>query len=119
MPALFLRIASRKAKPERGQAMKGNKVWKAVGRAYDNTEAALWALAITSMIYFLAFVMPQLPQIREAIARTRIEEIAAENAIYCEKLGNEVGTQAYSHCLLTLGDFRVKVEQRIDRENDL
>jgi hypothetical protein len=99
--------------------MKGNKFWKAVGRAYDNIEAALWALTVTSVIFFLAFVVPHLPEIREKIARTRMEEIAAENAIYCEKLGNEVGTRAYRHCLLTLGDFRVKVEQRIDRENDL
>ena len=98
--------------------MKANRVWNVVARAYYNAEIALWALLITSVI-FLAFQLPRLPAIIAGIAATRATEIAAENADYCERLGTKTGTRAYSECLLTLGDFRLKVERRIDEENEL
>jgi hypothetical protein len=64
------------------------------------------------------FVAPKIPEIRANIANIRAEKIAAENSNYCEKLGMKAGTRAHSRCLLTLGDFRLKVEQRIEEEND-
>jgi hypothetical protein len=98
--------------------MRAKKIWRLIGRIYDDIESALWALLITSVIFFIVFVVPKIPEISANIANIRAEEIAVENANYCEKLGMKAGTQAYSRCLLTLGDFRLKVEQRIGEEND-
>jgi hypothetical protein len=96
--------------------MKADKIWNTVARVPENVETALWALLVTSVLFFIAFVMPRLPEIRAEIARTRAQEIAAENAKYCQELGMKAGTRMYSQCLLTLGDFRLKVEQRISNE---
>jgi hypothetical protein len=98
--------------------MKADKLWYIVVRVYEDVETGLWALLITSVIFFIAFVVPRLPEIRAGIARTRAQEIAAENAKYCQELGMKAGTRMYSQCLLTLGDFRLKVEQRIEKENE-
>jgi hypothetical protein len=100
-----------------GEAMEADRIWNVVARVYYNAEVALWALLITSVI-FLAFQLPRLSAISAAIAATRAAEVAAENAGYCERLGMKAATQPYSDCLLTIGDFRRKVEQRIDAEND-
>jgi hypothetical protein len=100
-----------------GEAMEADRIWDVVARVYYNAEVALWALLITSVI-FLAFQLPRLSAISAAIAATRAAEVAAENAGYCERLGMKAATQPYSDCLLTIGDFRRKVEQRIDAEND-
>lgn len=98
--------------------MRTNKIWRLIGRIYDEVESALWALIIVSIIFFIVFVAPKIPEIRANIANARAEEIAAENAKYCEKLQMKAGTRSYRRCLLTLGEFRMKVEQRIDEEND-
>ena len=97
--------------------METHRIWDVVARVYYNAEVALWALLITSVI-FLAFQLPRLPAISAAIAAARAAEVAAENAGYCRKLGMRAGTQPYIDCLLIIGDFRLKVEQRIDAEND-
>lgn len=47
-----------------------------------------------------------------------MQQIADETALYCEKLNRTPGTQAYSDCLLVLGDFRLRVEQRVYSERD-
>jgi hypothetical protein len=92
-------------------------IWDLVARVYYNTEIALWALLITSVIWFLAFQLPRLPALNAAIAATRAAEVAAENIGYCEKLGMKAGTRTYGDCLLIIENFRLKVEQRIDAEN--
>ena len=97
--------------------MKSNKPWEAVSRVSDNAEVALWALLLTSVIFFFAFVVPKLPEISAQNVRIRAEEIATENAYYCEKLGMKAGTQKHSQCLLDLGEFRLKVEKRITDES--
>jgi hypothetical protein len=97
--------------------LRSNKVRELIGHVYDNVHAALWATLLAVVIYLGIFVMPMLPSIREQYQRARAQEIAAENALYCNKLNVKVGTQAYNECLLVLGDFRLKVEQRISSEN--
>jgi hypothetical protein len=98
--------------------MKPNKVWETIGRVYDNVHAALWATLLAAVIYFAIFVLPMVPSMREQYQRVRAQEIAEENALYCKKLNMKVGTAAYNECLLILGDFRVKVEQRIYNESE-
>ena len=87
--------------------------WEKIGRHYDNVEVALWATLLAFVIYFIGFINPKMPEIRAQNERVRVQEIAAENALYCEKLGMKVGTERHNQCLLDLGEFRLKVEQRI------
>jgi hypothetical protein len=91
------------------------KTWQTV---YHNVESALWALLLSSVIYFFAFVAAKLPEMGARAERTRAQEVAAENAYYCERMGMGTGTQKYSQCLLDLGEFRLKVEKRITDESD-
>lgn len=87
--------------------MKSNRILELISHVYDNAHAALWATLLTFVIYLGIFVIPMLPSIREQYQRVRAQE-----------LNMKVGTQAYNECLLVLGDFRLKVEQRISSEND-
>ena len=98
--------------------MKSSKIWETGGRVYDNVEIALWATFLAFVIYFIAFIIPKLPEIRAQTERVRIQEIAAENAFYCEKLGMKVGSDKHEQCLLDLGEFRLKVEKRIYDESE-
>ena len=86
----------------RGPAMNSDKIWESVSRIYDDVEIALWALLLSGTIFFFAFTVPKLPQIWARAETIRSQEIAAENARYCEKLGMTAATQKYEQCLLTL-----------------
>jgi hypothetical protein len=99
-------------------AMKSLKISKIVGRIYDNVEIALWAMLLAFVMYFVAFIVPNVPEIQARGERIRAEEIAAENALFCEKLGTIRGTEKYNQCLLDVGAFRLKVEKRINDENE-
>jgi hypothetical protein len=99
-------------------AMKANKVLDLIHRVYDNVEMALWSILLTTVIFFIVFVVPILPAIRAQHLRVRTKEIAEENALYCEKLNMKAGTPAYTDCLFVLGDFRLKVERHIYEEID-
>lgn len=98
--------------------MKLDRILELLGHAYDNVALALYAIGFACLIYLGVFVIPRIPSLREQYLRVRAREIADENALYCNKLNMKVGTQAFNECLLVLGDFRLKVEQRISSEND-
>jgi hypothetical protein len=99
--------------------MKSLKNREIVGRIYDNVEIALWAMLLAFVIYFIAFVIPKVPEIQARAERIRAEEIAAENSSVCEKLGIKRRIDKYNQCLLDVGAFRLKVEKRINDENEL
>lgn len=98
--------------------MKSNKVLKSLSHLYDTVEMALFSLGIALLIFLAVFVIPMVPAHQREYQRVRAQEIANENELYCEKLNMKVGSPAYTECLLVLGDFRVKVEQRIYRESE-
>ena len=98
--------------------MKSNKILELLSHTYDNVAIALWAIGFASIIYLGVFVIPRIPSLREQYQRVRAREIADENALYCKKLNMKVGTPAFNECLLVMGDFRLKVGQRIYNENE-
>jgi hypothetical protein len=98
--------------------MRQNNIWKWVSRAYDQAEIALWSLGLSAIICFAAFAVPQLPEIWARAERIRAQEIAAEHAYFCEKIGTKADSRKYSQCLLALGKFRLAVEKRIAAEED-
>jgi len=93
-----------------------SKLWEIASRIYDNIEIAMWSTLFAFVIYFITLVLPGLPEIQAQIARTRAEEIRAENASLCEKLGIKTGTDKYNRCLLDVGEFRFNVEKRLSDE---
>ena len=99
--------------------MKSSKARELVSRIYDNVEIALYAMAFAFVIYFVAFILPKVPEMQAQWQRIRAEEIAAENASLCLKLDTKRGTEKYNQCLLDVGAFRMKVEKRIAEENEL
>jgi hypothetical protein len=92
-------------------------LWEKVGRLYDYVEAALWATLLAFVLYFTVFIIPKLPEIRSRNERVRVQEIAAENELYCAKLGMKLGTENHNRCLLDLGEFRMNVEKRMRDES--
>ena len=81
-------------------------------RIHHNVEVALTATLFAFVIFFSIFSLPRMPEIQAQYARIRVSEINAENASLCEKLNIKHGTDKYNQCLLFVGEFRAKVEQR-------
>jgi hypothetical protein len=90
--------------------------WRLLIRLYDEVEAALWALLVTSVIFIGAFVVPRLPDIWANIPEARTKEIAADVRHYCKALRIKIGMDDYSRCVLLLGEFRQKIEERVEEE---
>src|SRR5262249_59621754 len=88
------------------------KIWEIAGRIHRNLETALWAALFAFVIYLTIFVLPKMPEIQAEYARVRATEVSAENAWLCEKLSIKRGSDGYNQCLLDVGQFRWKVEQR-------
>ncbi|MGB6350973.1 MAG: hypothetical protein WBG10_13195 [Pseudolabrys sp.] len=99
--------------PIKGPAMKSFRVWQIVERAYDDVKIALYAALFAFVVYFAAFIIPNLPAIGAQNQIIRVKEIAMENASICEKLGMNFGNEKYNQCLLDVAAFRLKVETRI------
>ena len=87
------------------------KVREIARRIHHNVETACWAALFAFVVYFTIFVLP----IEFQSQRVRVEaiEIAAENALLCEKLHIKRGSNDYNQCLLDVGVFRWKVGKRI------
>ena len=93
--------------------MKTFRVRKIVERAYDNVKIALCAALFAFVMYFIAFIIPNLRMISAQNQIIRLKEITSENASICEKLGMKLGTEKYNQCLLDVGAYRLKVETHI------
>jgi hypothetical protein len=92
--------------------MKASKTREIVGRVYDHVEIALWAILFAFVIYFIVFTMPNVSETQAQRERIRVQENAAEDAAFCEKLDIKLGTTRYDQCLLDIGQFRFNVEKR-------
>jgi hypothetical protein len=57
--------------------------------------------------------MPHVSETQAQRQIIRVQEIAAENEAFCEKLDIKRGTNKYSQCLLDIGQFRLKAEKRV------
>ncbi len=96
--------------------MKSNDSLALARSIYDNVHLALWAILVAFVLYFLAFIAPNLPEAAAQAERFRIQEIAAEHDQYCAKWQMGAGTKMHNQCILDLQEFRAKVEKRIADE---
>ena len=92
---------------------KRSRLWTITQRIYDEVETGLWASLVAFVIFFCAFVVPDMPKNIENAQRNQEREIAEENAHYCEKWGKDRGTQGHMSCLLDLQELRNSVQKRI------
>ena len=79
---------------------------------YDTVHLALWAMLVALVVFFLAFVVPRLPEAAARAERLRIEEITQENEAYCAKWQMGLGTKMHDQCTFDLQELRAKVEKR-------
>jgi len=82
-------------------------------RVYDHIEVGVSAILFAFAIYFAAFVFPNVSETQAQREIIRVQEIAAENEVFCEKLDLKRGTSKYNQCLLDIGQFRLNVEKRV------
>jgi hypothetical protein len=90
-----------------------------IWRIAYHVQMALWAILVGYVIFFLAFVVPNVPKAQSQAERLRAQEIAAEYKLYCEKWGMTEGTHAYTMCTHDLQQFREKVEKRMLDETEM
>jgi hypothetical protein len=101
-----------------GTVMKSNSTLAVVQSIYDNVNLALWATLAASVVFFLAFVAPRLPEAAARAEALRVQEIARENDGYCAKWQMRLGTRMHDQCLLDLQELRGKIRDRIAAQLD-
>lgn len=87
-------------------------------RIYDNLHMALWATLTAFVLWFVVFVVPHLPEIHARAEGLRGQEAAAEQDLYCGKLGMGPNSAMYDRCISDLAEYRSRVEQRMADESD-
>ena len=85
---------------------------------YDIVHLALWAMLTAFVIFFLAFIVPSLPEAARRAERLRIQEIAQENEGYCAKWQMGLGTKMHNQCILDLQELRWKAQNRFADQLD-
>jgi hypothetical protein len=86
-------------------------------KIYDTIHMILWAILVAFVLWFTVFIVPKLPEIRAQGEMLRDRAIAADEDLYCGKLGMGAKTTRYQDCISYLRDYRVKIEQRFADEN--
>jgi hypothetical protein len=90
-----------------------------VRRISYHVQMALWATLVGYVIFFLIFIVPNVPEAQSQAERLRAQEIAAEHKFYCQKWGIMERTHEYAICIHDLQEFREKVEKRILDETEM
>jgi hypothetical protein len=98
--------------------MKSNDNLALLSRIYDEVHAALWAILLAFVSYFIIFVVPKIPEARDRAEMRRAQEISAEHEWYCNRWGMGPGTAMHNQCLADLQQFRATVERRIADDSD-
>jgi len=85
---------------------------------YDHVHMVAWASLVAFVSWLCVFVLPKVPEIGARAEMLHDNEVAAEEDLYCGKLGMGPGTARYHQCVSYLGEYRAKIEQRIgDKTN--
>jgi hypothetical protein len=89
--------------------------WATIRRIYDIARAALWALAVATVVNMIINI-PQISEARRRAELQRVQEISEENRFYCTKWGLRANTHEHLICMMDLDAIRAKVEQRISED---
>lgn len=95
-----------------GTFIKSSGTLALVHSIYDTVNLALWAILAAFVVFFLAFIVPKLPEAAARAERLRIQEITQENEAYCAKWQMGLGTTMHDQCISDLQELRAKVQNR-------
>lgn len=98
--------------------MNSERAMAVVRRVYDEVHLALWATLTAFIVYFAAFVAPDLPRIHARAERLQAQQAAAEQVSTCGKLGMGPGTVMYDRCISGLRRYRSHIEQQFADASD-
>jgi hypothetical protein len=101
-----------------GTFVKSNGTLALVQSIYDTVNLALWAILAAFVVFFLAFIVPRLPEAAARAERLRIQEITQENEAYCAKWQMGLGTKMHDQCISDLQELRWKVQNRFADQLD-
>ncbi len=98
--------------------MKSNGTLAIVQSIYDHVHLALWATLAAFVLFFLAFIVPRLPEAAARAERLRTQEISQENESYCAKWQMGLGTKMHDQCVSDLQELRWKAQNRFADQLD-
>jgi len=101
-----------------GVNMKSNGALAIVQSIYDYVHAALWAILAAFVLFFVAYVVPRLPEAAARAERLRIQETTQENEGYCAKWQMGLGTKMHEQCISDLQELRWKAQNRFADQLD-
>lgn len=93
--------------------MRNGKAAALAERLVCEIHTALWATLLAFALYFLAFILPQLPEARTRAERLRLHDIAAEDELSCGRLHMGPDAPLHDQCLIELQAYRSSVEKRL------
>jgi hypothetical protein len=85
-------------------------------RIYVEVETALWASLAAFVIFFCAFIAPDMPKQIESAQRQRQLDIVVENNTFCSKWGKQDGSQEHLSCVIDLQELRARIAKRHSEE---
>jgi hypothetical protein len=101
------------------KAVNSQRVLETVRVIYDEVNLALWAVAVAMIVYIVAVILPQAPQVRAQAELLRTRQINAENEWYCARWHMGPGAAMHSQCVSDLQQLRTSIENRLADENDI
>jgi hypothetical protein len=93
--------------------MKSNSALTLVQSIYDHVHLALWATLAAFIVFYLAFIVPKLPELAARAEALRVQEIAQENGEYCSRWQMSLGTKMHDQCISDLQELRWKIQDRL------
>lgn len=99
--------------------MNSEKAVVVLRRVYDEVHLALWAALTAFVVYFAAFVAPDLPRIHARAQTLRAQAAAAEQNSACANLGMGPKSPMYDRCIADLQQYRAHIEQQLADESDI
>lgn len=99
--------------------MTSERTMAVVRRVYDEVHLALWAALTAFIVYFAAFVVPDLPRIHVRAQTLQAQPAAAEQNSVCGKLGMGPKSPMYDRCVADLRQYRAHIEQQLADDSDM
>lgn len=99
--------------------MNSERAMAVLRRVYDEVHLALWATLTVFVVYFAAFVAPDLPRIHARAQTLQAQAAAAEQNLVCGKLGMGPKSPRYDRCVADLRQYRAHIEQQLADDSDI
>jgi hypothetical protein len=96
--------------------MKAGRLKGHLVRLHFEIQCALWAMLLTSVLFFAVFVAPGIPAAQRRAAAAEAAQFMSQCSQYCEKWGLPRGSLRHAECVQDLKQFRANIEAKLDNE---